>query len=196
MAGRNMRVTVIANTGPVAATLAVAFKNAAGITITAAATGFEGNDFTVEFVKGLAFSVVKTGNAFLVTFVDAVTTSGDVQAAAGWGASVVVDGGNGAALVDPDDAQGPTNLAGGDSGIRQYDNPTTDGIDREVQNTSVAVVYLTGSDPTPSAATGYPLKAMSGAATFDGGVYKVKGYNGKMHFFSAAASSVRIVDAG
>jgi len=64
-----------------------------------------------------------------------------------------------------------------------------------IQNTTDKVVYI-GFTSALTAATGYPLKPMSGAATFDGGIVEIENHHGTVYAFSADASTLRIIEIG
>lgn len=64
-----------------------------------------------------------------------------------------------------------------------------------IQNTTDKVVYV-GFNSLLTAANGYPLKPMSGAATFDGGVVELEDYHGLVYAFSADAATLRIIEVG
>lgn len=72
-------------------------------------------------------------------------------------------------------------------------------MDLEIENTSVIPAFF-GRTSNVTDATGYPLKPMSAAAAYDGGIYKTTKYNGRLSFHNPAAAAgpfqVRILEVG
>lgn len=64
-----------------------------------------------------------------------------------------------------------------------------------IQPTTDKTVYL-GFSSAVTAANGWPLKPMSGAATFDGEKLEIENYHGGVWAFCADAVTVRVLEVG